>query len=114
MYSTVEDLFLWNQALSTDAPFSRAIRDQIFRPAANNWAYGWFVSRIPPGRPCADSMMAEMRGDMPGNYFSWMLRYPDKMTPSLFCVTLTGQQNTLKRTFKRFSLISCRACRCRI
>jgi CubicO group peptidase (beta-lactamase class C family) len=78
MYSTVEDLFLWNQALSADAPISRAIRDQIFRPAANNWAYGWFVSRIPPGRPGAGSMMAEMRGDMPGNYFSWMLRYPEQ------------------------------------
>jgi len=23
-------------------------------------------------------MMAEMRGDMPGNYFSWMLRYPEQ------------------------------------
>jgi CubicO group peptidase (beta-lactamase class C family) len=69
MYSTVEDLFRWNQALSANAPFSPDIRDQIFRAGLNNWAYGWFVSKIPAGTPGAGSTLAEMRGDLPGNYF---------------------------------------------
>jgi len=78
MYSTVEDLFRWNQALSANAPFSLDIRDQIFRAGLNNWAYGWFVSKIPAGTPGAGSTLAEMRGDLPGNYFAWILRYPEQ------------------------------------
>jgi len=78
MYSTVEDLFRWNQALSANAPFSPEIREQIFRAGLNNWAYGWFVSKIPAGTPGAGSTLAEMRGDLPGNYFAWLLRYPEQ------------------------------------
>ena len=77
MYSTVEDLFRWNQALSEDGVLPKDIRDQVFKPGMNNWAYGWFVTKIPPDEPGAGSTMAEMRGDLPGNYFSWVLRYPE-------------------------------------
>src|SRR5205823_715392 len=63
MYSTAEDLFRWNQALSSDVLFPKDIRDQIFRPALSNWGYGWFISRIPPGQPGAGSIVEEMRGD---------------------------------------------------
>jgi CubicO group peptidase (beta-lactamase class C family) len=78
MYSTVEDLFRWSQALSGDVLLPKEIRDQVFRPGLNNWSYGWFVTRIPPGMPGAGSTLEEMRGDMPGNYFSWILRYPEQ------------------------------------
>jgi hypothetical protein len=44
----------------------------------HDWAYGWFVTKIPPGEPGAGSTMEEMRGDLPGNYFSWILRYPEQ------------------------------------
>jgi CubicO group peptidase (beta-lactamase class C family) len=76
MYSTVEDLFRWNQALSTDELFSRNLRAELFEPGLQNWAGGWFVTKIPEGQPGAGNPMAEMRGDMPGNYFAWVLRYP--------------------------------------
>jgi CubicO group peptidase (beta-lactamase class C family) len=78
MYSTVEDLFRWNQALSSNAFFSQTMREQIFTPGLGDWAYGWFVTRIPPGAPGEGSRMAEMRGDMPGNFFAWILRYPEQ------------------------------------
>ena len=76
MYSTVEDLFRWNQALSFGEFFPAAVQEQIFKPGLQNWAGGWFVTRIPKGQPGDGNPMAEMRGDMPGNYFAWILRYP--------------------------------------
>jgi CubicO group peptidase (beta-lactamase class C family) len=78
MYSTVEDLYLWNQALTSSGVISQTIREQIFKPALHDWAYGWFVTHIPAGVPGQGNSLAEMRGDMPGNYFSWILRYPER------------------------------------
>jgi CubicO group peptidase (beta-lactamase class C family) len=78
MYSTTEDLFVWNQALSASTLFSKEIRDLIFKPGLHDWGYGWFVTKIPPGEPGTGSTLAEMRGDMPGNFFSWILRYPEQ------------------------------------
>lgn len=77
MYSTVEDLFVWSRAFSEDGFVPQNIRTQIFQPGLNNWGYGWFVSRIASG-PGAGSTLEEMRGDMPGNYFAWILRYPEQ------------------------------------
>ncbi len=78
MYSTVEDLYKWNQALSSDRFLSKELRDQVFTPGMHDWGYGWFVTKIPAGQPGAGSTMAEMRGDMPENYFAWILRYPER------------------------------------
>lgn len=76
MYSTVEDLFLWNQALSSDKLFSKEIRQQLFQPSMNNWAGGWFVTKTPPTNTGEASPLLEMRGDMPGNFFASIRRYP--------------------------------------
>ncbi len=78
MYSTVEDLFRWSQALSSSGFISQQIREQVFKPRLNDWAYGWFVTKIPAGEPGAGGTQAEMRGDMPDNYFSWILLYPER------------------------------------
>jgi CubicO group peptidase (beta-lactamase class C family) len=78
MYSTAEDLFRWNQAMSSDVLFPKEIRDQIFRPGLGDWGYGWFISKIPPGQPGAGNTLAEMRGDSPGNFFCSINRYPDR------------------------------------
>jgi hypothetical protein len=40
--------------------------------------YGWFITKIPPGQPGAGSTLAEMRGDMPGNFFCSINRFPDQ------------------------------------
>src|SRR5215469_9342528 len=78
MYSTAEDLYKWNQALSSGEFISKELRDQIFAPSLHDWAYGWFVTKIPAGQSGARSGMAEMRGDMPENFFAWTLRYPEQ------------------------------------
>ncbi len=78
IYSTVEDLFRWSQALSEGGSVPKEIRDQMFKPGMNHWGYGWFVTKMAPGEPGAGTTLEEMRGDMPGNYFSWILRYPEQ------------------------------------
>ncbi len=45
LYSTVNDLFLWDQALYTDRLLSKASRDRIFTPYRNNYGYGWFIEK---------------------------------------------------------------------
>jgi hypothetical protein len=78
MYSTAEDLYKWNQTLSEGGVISRELLNQIFAPGLHDWGYGWFVTKISKGQPGAGSTMAEMRGDMPENFFAWTLRYPEQ------------------------------------
>jgi len=78
MYSSPEDLLRWNQALSSTNFFNEDIRRAMFTPLKHDWADGWFVTRIPKGCPGAGSLLAEMRGDMTGNFFAWVLRYPEQ------------------------------------
>jgi hypothetical protein len=40
--------------------------------------FGASAAKIPAGQPGAGSTLAEMRGDLPGNYFPWILRYPQQ------------------------------------
>ena len=43
MYSTVEDLYLWDRALHTDKLLSEKYKSIMFTPFLNNYAYGWSV-----------------------------------------------------------------------
>jgi len=80
MYSTAEDLLRWNEALSSGKLLPAPLQAELFKPGLGNWACGWFVTKIGQGAPGAGSTVQEMRGDMPGNFFTWVLRYPDQDT----------------------------------
>jgi CubicO group peptidase (beta-lactamase class C family) len=41
LYSTTEDLLIWDQALYTEKLISRNSFDEMFTPIKNNYAYGW-------------------------------------------------------------------------
>jgi CubicO group peptidase (beta-lactamase class C family) len=43
LYSTVEDLFLWDQALYTDKILTTASRKKMFRPVKGGYGYGWRI-----------------------------------------------------------------------
>src|SRR4030095_78366 len=45
MYSTVEDLFLWDQALYADKLLSAKSKELMFKPFLQDYAYGWDVSK---------------------------------------------------------------------
>ena len=44
IYSTVEDLLIWDQALYTEKLVSQKSLDAIFTPFKSNYAYGWTVT----------------------------------------------------------------------
>ena len=43
LYSTVDDLYLWDQALHTDKLLSAQSKALMYTPFLNNYAYGWEV-----------------------------------------------------------------------
>jgi CubicO group peptidase (beta-lactamase class C family) len=49
LYSTVEDLFVWDQALYTNRLLSSENTSKMFTPFLNNYAYGWGVAPFPIG-----------------------------------------------------------------
>ena len=44
LYSTVEDLYLWDQALYTDKLISAQSKALMYKPFLQNYAYGWIVT----------------------------------------------------------------------
>lgn len=53
MYSTVEDLFLWDQALYTEKVLPKKYMDLMFTPYVEafgmHYGYGWMVGKVPLG-----------------------------------------------------------------
>ena len=45
MYSTVEDLYLWDQALYTDRVVTAQSKDLMFKPNLSDYAYGWVITK---------------------------------------------------------------------
>ena len=43
LYSTVEDLYLWDRALYTEKLLSKSSLDKIFTPFKGNYGYGWSI-----------------------------------------------------------------------
>jgi CubicO group peptidase (beta-lactamase class C family) len=50
LYSTVEDLALWDQALYSDNLLSASSKATLFTPYKSGYAYGWFVGKRPLGQ----------------------------------------------------------------
>ncbi len=46
MYSTVEDLYKWDQALYKDEILSAESKKKMFTPFLSNYGYGWGISKI--------------------------------------------------------------------
>ncbi|SIO31885.1 CubicO group peptidase, beta-lactamase class C family [Singulisphaera sp. GP187] len=46
LYSTVDDLFLWDQALLTETLVPKAAREAMFTPEKKNYGYGWGITKL--------------------------------------------------------------------
>ena len=73
LYSTVEDLLHWDQALYTDRLISSKSMDEMFTPVKGNYAYGWSVGKQ------FDRRSISHGGDIYG-FASNISRYPDDRT----------------------------------
>ena len=51
LYSTVKDLLKWDQALYTDKLLPANLKQKMFTPAKNNYAFGWVVTNPSPNTP---------------------------------------------------------------
>ena len=69
--STVEDLYLWDQALYTTKLLTKTSIDTMFTPFLSGYAFGWIVSKIEKG-------VVEHGGGIPG-YTSLIRRNMNEM-----------------------------------
>ncbi len=66
LYSTVEDLYLWDQALYMDKLLSPERKRVMFQPNLENYAYGWDVRKVPADQPGAGATMISHGGGING------------------------------------------------
>lgn len=71
LYSTVNDLLLWDQSLTNNKLISQEAKERMFTVEKNNYAYGWEVAKT-------DSLFRVGHiGGVPG-FLSRIDRYPNK------------------------------------
>jgi CubicO group peptidase (beta-lactamase class C family) len=70
LYSTVEDLYLWDQAIYTDKLLPEKMKDLLFKqyiPAFGSWyGYGWVVGNAPIGQSKDSVVVIEHGGGING------------------------------------------------
>jgi CubicO group peptidase (beta-lactamase class C family) len=66
LYSTVEDLYKWDQALYTDKLIPNDLKQKLFTPNLENYGYGWDIRAIPAGEPGAGQTVISHGGGING------------------------------------------------
>jgi hypothetical protein len=85
LYSTVQDLLIWDQALYTDRLLPAAARTVMFTPFKDGYAYGWAIRPASPatfGRP-----LIEHGGGING-FPTMIVRVPDERVTSIVLANL--------------------------
>jgi CubicO group peptidase (beta-lactamase class C family) len=76
LYSTVEDLYVWDQALYGSRIVSAASKDRIFTPVLENYGYGWGMTKRPIGPEKAERLTIGHGGGING-FNTNILRVPE-------------------------------------
>jgi len=66
LYSTVEDLYKWDQALYTDRLLPADLKQRIFTPALQHYGYGWFIDMVASPDPGAGQTIIGHSGGING------------------------------------------------
>jgi CubicO group peptidase (beta-lactamase class C family) len=85
LYSTVEDLYIWDRALYTDKLLSRESLDKMFTPFLNNYAYGWSVSELSGRKLISHS------GGING-FVTYIARFPEEDACIIVLCNLTASR----------------------
>jgi CubicO group peptidase (beta-lactamase class C family) len=97
LYSTVEDLYRWDQALYTEQLIPRELLDQMFAPrislypdavGSTEYGYGWFVLDHQGRR------MVGHGGAIDG-FRAWIFRYPDDRITSILLSNQEDSQESI-------------------
>ena len=66
LYSTVEDLYKWDQALYGDRLLPNDLKQKLFTPNLENYGYGWDIRTVPAGEPGAGQTVISHGGGING------------------------------------------------
>ena len=77
MYSTVDDLYLWDQALYTDKLLSAQSKELMYKPFRENYAYGWVVANASFKQNDKPVPMIAHGGGING-FATFIARFPDE------------------------------------
>lgn len=84
LYSTAEDMLLWDQALYTEKLVSKKSLDEIFTPGKGGVGYGWFINR-------ASKRLVVTQSGLNSGFAAHFLRYPEEKA----CIVLLSNfENT--------------------
>jgi CubicO group peptidase (beta-lactamase class C family) len=75
LYSTIEDLYKWDQALYTDKLLAPDLKEKMFTPYKDKYAFGWFVETAAAGKPGAGGPEIAHEGGING-FHTIIDRYP--------------------------------------
>jgi len=92
LYSTVEDLLKWDQALYTDRLLPAAARSAMFTPFKADYAYGWLV---PTPSPQTFGRRQVAHGGGINGFSTMIIRLPDENITSI--VLSNVQQSSTNR-----------------
>lgn len=91
IYSTLDDLLLWDRALDSDHLLDAKTRDKLFTPVRNEYAYGWWV-QTKLGRK------AEWHGGNVSGFVAQITRYPgEKLFIAVLSNVLSGPDRSQVR-----------------
>jgi CubicO group peptidase (beta-lactamase class C family) len=76
LYSTVEDLYLWDQALYADKIVSAKSKEVMYKPFLDNYAYGWGISKVNLASKEVINSVAHSGGIH--GFSTLITRYPDQ------------------------------------
>ncbi len=89
MFSTVEDLYRWDRALSSNKLLGRELTNKMFTPhSSGRYGYGWFVNTRKIGLTGDSIVMADHSGSING-FGAWMARI---LSDSSFVVVLKNNR----------------------
>jgi CubicO group peptidase (beta-lactamase class C family) len=95
MYSTVEDLLKWDQALYTDKLLPAAAKQIMWTPFLENYAYGW---SIVAASPAAFGHRRIVHGGGINGFSAMIIRVPDSnVTAIVLSNNERGTASTLAR-----------------
>jgi len=77
LYSTVDDLYLWDQALYTDKLLSAQSKELMYKPFRENYAYGWVVANASFKQNDKPVPMIAHGGGING-FATFIARFPDE------------------------------------
>ncbi|MEP6635437.1 MAG: serine hydrolase [Acidobacteriota bacterium] len=101
IYSTVDDLYLWDQALYTDRVLSAHSKDLMFKPFLSDYAYGWNVTNASYGTGTERTLQIRHDGGING-FSTIIVRFPEQKH-LIVLLDNTAQGRSLEQLYREIT-----------